>query len=609
MRRFAFAAWLGVLAWAIAAQAAPNGVPARPLSIGNWYDHDPVDPVPGDEPWTAADVAGFMALYPDAFFETGYEAAKPPGNKRWRDLGRAVGALRAILAQKGVDARSRLCVIERPDVLARYRMNVEACAPWRAGGGCDWEGDMDGHWGEAETVVKTSGRATAGSANALVDAKAHLEIDMYVHRILVLRPGAPNEERRRIAQNEAQMFLVDGVWNDPPVAGDAYQVLGSFDTAWIRRVSTTDHQATLQKYWTGARNVCGPTHDGPCAPPAQPLDPFDAQRGFESWVDQTAIAALRNTSSVPDLYGYAHDADEDPRVLQDPYFRATSVVMDLSNRAYRQWRARYAQYELEDMGFAKSDAVCLLVAYKPGLHTYNDPTANGVKDHPCADPTSHNWIGPSHVCSDGSLYHGPFEGTPYRAGEYETAVSAYFRDLFAGLAAEGWTNVRVISAEAPPYGNTNWSILADDVRRLPGMFGVENGWIEPKLAALAGGADPSASATDSSPPAPTSASDPGSSPAPTVPTTPGEPTTPPASPAPPASPPPASPPPPTQGSTTVSGGATSVEAAPRSAPAPTPAATMTDSADEPRRGGYVEKSGGGLAHGEIDPPTKDETKH
>jgi hypothetical protein len=618
VRRFAFAAF-AALCCAFSAHAAPDGIPRQPLSIGNWFDHDPTEPVAGNEPWTPSDVAGFMALYPDAYFEIGYTLM--PGTSKIHTKAAQLDELRAQLAQRGVDASARLCVVERPDVFPRMLWNSESCAPWRQGGGCDWEASMSGRHGEAETVVKASGRATGGSANAVIDDHAHFQTDLYVHRLLVLRPGSASEERHRVVQNEGQMLVVDGTWSEPPMPGDEYKVLGSFDTAWVRRVSTAAHDAALQRYWTSLRNVC----NGPCAPPAEPLDPFVAKRGFEAWIDHDAIGALRTATTVPALYGYIYDGDQlAGRQLHDPYFRANTVVMDLSNHAYRVWKAQNLIYVLEDLGFKKDDDVCLLVGYKPGFHTYNDPAVNGVMDHPCADPQSHNWIGPSHVCPKGLIQNGPFHGTPYGPGEFETAISDYFRDLFATTAAQGWNHIRVISAEAPPY-KKSWSDLAADVRHMTGMYGVQGGWIEPKLAVLSNAPpDPAATGTDGTPPQPTTAE-----------TTPPQPTTaetnpPPASEPPPAAgPPPASdpplaseppppvsvpvpvvgsptpePPPAASGGVEVSG---SGDAVPRAAPryAPAPAAMPPAEPKKKPRGGYVEKSSDGGADGEVDPPTKE----
>src|SRR5215471_17863936 len=97
VRRFALAA-LAALGCAFAAHAAENGIPIRLLSLGNWYDHDPTQPVAGYEPWTPSDVADFLALHPDAYFEIGYGTVLPGSSKARYKRG-LLDQLRAAAAQ------------------------------------------------------------------------------------------------------------------------------------------------------------------------------------------------------------------------------------------------------------------------------------------------------------------------------------------------------------------------------------------------------------------------------------------------------------------------------------------------------------------------------
>lgn len=472
-----------VLVAASAAHGAPDGTPVRPRNIGRWLAHHPVRPQPNQEPWTPADVAGFLAMYPGTYIDVG-EEGKSPGGTQWQEWSQRIAALRTEAARQSVDLNARVCLSERPDVLTRLMSNVQHCAPSAGGGGCDWEGDMDGSLGEAETVVKVAGRATDGSQNALVDTTQNWEPELYRHRLLVLRPGGAGSETRRVVSNNEKMLIADAVWDVPPQPGDRYEVRGSFDPAWVKRIPLATHQATVQRFWTNARNVCG-AGAAPCRAPAQPLDPFSPAnvRGWASWFDRKAIESLRTATEVPVLYGNTADAGSDPLRHEDPYYEASAVVVDLANPAYRAWRARYLLYYLADFGFPPAANQCLLVAYKPGLHTFHDESVNGPNTMDCSEPGTNTWLGPAHVCRDGTLWGGPFEPTPFRAGEYEAAVSAYFREMLATLTAAGYTNLRVITVEAPPYGQ-NWRILADDVRRDPRMYGEHFGSVEPALALL-----------------------------------------------------------------------------------------------------------------------------
>jgi hypothetical protein len=466
------------------ASAAPEGIPARPHSLGTWGWHDPVDPDPGYEPWTPRDVAGFLQLHPDAFVDLGYSNGKPPGNNDWQKSRALVDELQAIAAGRGVDVAHRLCMGERPDVLISYVQNGGDCLPSAGGGGCDWEGDMDGSHGESETVVKVAGRATAGTPDALADTTQRWVPELYVHRLLVLRPGAPSEERRRVTASETSLLFVDEPWRVPPRPGDAYEVRGSFDPAWVKQVPRASHVSTLQRFWLGEARNCGGVR---CNGPAQPLDPFhvDNRRGWQPWVSRTTIEALATASTVPALYGEVSDQGHDPLRIEDPYFVVNGVVMDVSNPEYRAWRARYLLYKLQDYGLESSEAACMLVSTKPGLHTYYDPATYGPPPQRCHEPGTNTWTGPAHVCSDGSTFGGPIHPTPFAPGEYEAGINAYFRAVFAALGAHGYADMRIITVEAPGIGNREWAILADDVRRHRMMYGETNSWIDPTLASLA----------------------------------------------------------------------------------------------------------------------------
>lgn len=478
---------------AAAAQAAPNGVPARPRSIGNWTQHDPEKPNGSAEAWTPSDVAGFLQLYSDAFFILGYEDGKPPGITSWKRRAGQLAELESIAVERGIDVSGRLCMSERPDVLTRLTDQTSPCSPTNGGGGCDWEGDMDGSLGESETVVKASGRATAATPNSLSDARANWQRNLWHKRLVVLRPGGPGEERHRVVANERTSLTTDAPWRTPPRTGDRYEVRGSFDPAWVRQVPNSVHEDTVRRFWNEARNVCGAI---PCATPAMPLDPFDPRnsRGFVPWVERKAIEALRTSSTVPALYGYVYEngqsfsSGEKPARWNDPYFAANSVVMDVSNPEYRAWRIRYLLYKLGDHGIDPGDSTCLSVAYKPGWHTYYDEASLGpvpLDSDPCSVSGIHQWTGPAHVCRDGTSHGAPFDPTSFGPGEFEASISSYFREMVAALGASGYDDLRIITGEAPPFRRATWTILADDVRRNPKLIGEQGGWIEPTLAALA----------------------------------------------------------------------------------------------------------------------------
>jgi hypothetical protein len=613
---------IAAFAWPPSATAAPDGVPARLMSVGNWRQHDPTEPAPGYEPWTPRDAAGFLELHPAAHLELGQAEGVPAGSYRWVVRGQMVDELRAAARPRGVDLGGRLCMTERPDVMSRLTYNVTPCHPSR-GGGCDWEGDMDGRHGEAETVVKVARRATAGTPNGLSDGTQQWDPDIFTHRLVVLRPGSATEERRRVTSNQKSILVVDRNWSAPPRPGDAYEIRGSFDPAWVKRVSREDHRRAIQRFWIDGRS-CGA---GTCRPPAEPLDPFDPQnrRGFERWFDRATILALATPTSVPALYGFLNDGgtavERDPEaaaVLEDPYFTANSALMDVSNPAYRTWRARYLLYKLEDYHMRPGDEACVMMAYKPGLHTYYDENIHGINSHPCHVPGIHVWTGPSHVCRDGTVAHGPLHPTPFGPGEYEAGISAYFREVFATLAANGYGDVRVITTESPPIATDNWVILADDVRRHRQLAGSQVGWIDPPLASLAALPDTPVAATPPpaqepsvpavpAPPAPGSGSSP-PAPPPVAVADPAPPPAPTPAPSDPASSPSA--PPPTGSATTGSvasptvsgGGGGSGRAGFAPAASSRPAPTVSDSS--PPRAGFV-TSGNGGGGGAKEAPARD----
>lgn len=521
VRRFAccLLASLASLVAAGAAAAAPNGAPARISTLGSWRTHDPAEPVHGAQRWTPADVAGFLALYPTAYMDLGYRDAAPAGNRYWRDKGREVDQLQALLAEQAVpDGLGRICVTDRPDIHAKL-IHEGGCEPSEGGEGCSWEGDMDGTFGEAETVVTHSGVASRGQANRLEDDTAHWEAALWRSRLLVLRPGAPDEERRRITASGSDTLTVASDWTRPPAPGDAYEIRGSFDPRWIQRVPRAVHEAAVREHWTAQRNVCGrPGAARPCPPAAEPLDPFAlaSRRAWPDWLDAEAIRALATPATVPALYGPVRDAtlpDDEKRESApwtDPFFRVSSVVMDVRDPAYRDWRIRYLMYKLRDYGLAPGEPTCIVLTYKPGWYTYYDEAARGPSGDVCAIAGSKLWTGPAHVCADGSAPGGPLVSGLYGPGEYERSINAYIREMIAKLAERGWTGLRIIMNERPTFTSAKWAILDDDVRRSPAVIGEWQGPIEPKLAELRGRPGGAPAPPAAPPPEPPTAGDGGS---------------------------------------------------------------------------------------------------
>jgi hypothetical protein len=205
-------------------------------------------------------------------------------------------------------------------------------------------------------------------------------------------------------------------------------------------------------------------------------------------MDRSALLALASPSSLPALYGGLGDGRrglEFSHFEQDPFFYVSASVMDLGNPSYRAWRIRYLLYKLADYGIAPSDGACLMEAYKPGWYGYYDDVARGSSNDTCSVPGTHLWTGPAHVCSDGRAPGGPFDSGLYGPGEFEVGLNAYFRELFAALAAAGYTDVRIITTERPSYGPEIWSLLDPDVKASPQLVGEWDTAIEPSLGQIA----------------------------------------------------------------------------------------------------------------------------
>lgn len=474
------------------ALAAPDGVPERIKSLGRWERHDPASLRDGFEPWSPEDAARLLELYQSAFLHLAYNDASPVGLDTVARVKERVDALQQIAGSRSIDIRGRVCLSERPDVSQRTLDTARSCSAARgASGSCDWEGAMDGRFGEAETVVKASGTATAGAADALTDAASDWTPALFRHRLAVLRPGQPGEERRRISSNDATSLVVERAWNAPPQPGDRYEIRGSFDTNWVMRAPRAVHEAALRRFWED-RRICG---DTPCRPAPFPLDPLHPgnPRGILPWIERGALLALATDATVPVLYGWGYDGSLPAPIAQDtplphqwtePHFRASGVVMDLRDPAYRAWRVRYAMYRLAEYGFAPGESACLAVETKPGFHTWYDEAAFGPSDTACGARNTNTWFGPAQICRNTQSIGAPFVPTQYGPGEFEAAVSAYFRELVGALAENGYGDVRIVTIEAPSFRNELWATLADDVRRLPQMSGVEWGTVEPRLSVL-----------------------------------------------------------------------------------------------------------------------------
>lgn len=469
-----------VLAVTEPARAQPG--PPRIDQLGDWRRNHPEHPRGRFEAWQPADVAELMRRHPKAILHLGVYNGRPPGNREWREVGVRFAALRAAAARDGIDLGNRVCATFRHDV---DRPNVPGrgpCDPIEGGEGCDWEGGMDGRFGEREVVVKTAGAATGGSTSSLRHTKARWRPERWRHRLLVLRPGALDEERRRIVANSRDALEVDRPWTVPPRPGDAYEIRGSFDPRWIQRVPRAVHEDTVARLWAGRRNVC--PLPGGCRPPAQPLDPLHpaSRRSWGPGVDREAITSLVN-DSVPALYGFVRDQGTDPGRFEDPFFSVAGVVMRVDERDYQEWALRRLLYQLEDQGFAPGRPVCLIFAYKPGWHTYYDEKQYGPRNAPCTVPGAHMWVGPAHPCRQqrtGGLYHP----TRFGPGVFEGAINRFILRLFDVLEEAGYRDVRLITVERPRFRDRFWSILSDEVRSHPGMAGELRGSLTPPLSSL-----------------------------------------------------------------------------------------------------------------------------
>lgn len=519
MRRFLFPVAI-VLVLATRATAAPDGVPERVKELGRWYKHLALSSS-GREVWTPADAARLLGLYRSAYLHLDFQDAYPTGMVIVPTLAAQVDELQAYAAANGIDVRNRVCLTDRPDVMVRPGDYFTTCSATRgATGTCDWEGAMDGRLGEREFVVKSAGVATGGSADSLIDTSKTWILELYRRRLVVLRPGTPSEERRRVRANSASEIQADRPWTQPPQVGDAYEIRGSFDPGWFMRTTREVHEATLRRFWED-RRICG---DTPCLPAPFPLDPLDPRnaRGFVDWVSRDALKALASDTSVPAYYGWGYDGDEPitqssalPHQWRDPHFRVSGVVTDLRNPAYRAWRVRQVLYRLQEHGLAPGEGACLAVEAKPGFYAWYDERALGPSDAVCGAPNTNTWFGPTQICRDTSSMGGPMHPTQYGPGEYEAGISAYLRELIAVLAENGYGDARILSVETPAFGQELWSTLADDVRRLPQMWGVRWGTIEPSLSVLATASappppgDPGANAP---PPAPGPSAPPASTP-------------------------------------------------------------------------------------------------
>lgn len=563
------------------AEDSERKVPRIPI-LGDWTRHDPVSPERGNEPWSPEDVARFMARFPDAVFKVVDRSLYPAGNRFHTEKAPYVQELKRIAPNFGVNVDGRLCVDERPDLVRTAKPGFMGCDPSEGGGGCDWEGDMDGRFGEPERVVKASGIASGGDETSLLDTGAAWKPRRWEHRLLVLRPGAVNEESRRVTGSEAERVVVDRAFELAPRLGDRYEIRGSFDPAWIQRVPREVHAKAARELWSEKRDVC----DLPgkrCRPPAEPLDPFATgnQRGISRAVDLDVLSSLVTPTSVPALYGFVRDGANKPGVLEDPYFQGSSLVGRLDDPGFRKWKIAYVLYKLEDHGFVPGDAPCFTVSYKPGWHAYYDEAAQGPSEEICSVEGSHQWTGPVHVCRRDRPRRlspgGRFAPTQYGPGEFEQGISAYVIELAAALEANGYRNPRIITTERPRHTNQLWSVFTPAARSHPALAGERGQLIDPELSLI--GRRP----TETPPPA----APPGS---------------PPPDSEPPASPPP-SPPPPDETAenppTAPPGGGWSI-GSPRSRSSSSSSSSRGGA--ESRSGGQVLKSTGSGGVGTVEAP-------
>ncbi|MBZ0172188.1 MAG: hypothetical protein K8E66_07405, partial [Phycisphaerales bacterium] len=203
--------------------------------------------------------------------------------------------------------------------------------------------------------------------------------------------------------------------------------------------------------------------------------------------DRAAVDALSTRSSVPALYGSVSDGGSNPQNLEDPHFRVSALVMRLDDADYRAWRNRYLLYKLEDAGFSPGDTPCVVVAYKPGWHTYYDSEAHDESPDVCATEESNMWTGPANVCrndgrwSNGLGPGGPYHPTQFGPGVFEQAISSFLLEMIETLEAHEYRNPRVITVERPVYSETYWTTLSDGVASHPALAGELGRSIEPGL--------------------------------------------------------------------------------------------------------------------------------
>src|SRR5262249_31339136 len=69
------------------------------------------------------------------------------------------------------------------------------------------------------------GAATGGAAASLTDTQRQWATDMWNGRILVLRPGAGQQEAAIITGNTATQLNVTQAWVNPPAPGDGYVIV------------------------------------------------------------------------------------------------------------------------------------------------------------------------------------------------------------------------------------------------------------------------------------------------------------------------------------------------------------------------------------------------
>lgn len=519
--RFRFAVHVAGLLLAIVVPVAGQSQPVpRVRELGIWRNHHPGSPFQGYEPWTPRDVALLLQRFPDAYLLVGSRQGYPIGNLAFADEGKLIGQLRQEVAALGLPFEHRVCLAIRPDVIHPFSPNVSSCAPSRGGGGCDFEGSMDGSFGEAENVVKVSGLVSEGTETGLTDAQADWYPGHWKHRLLVLRPGRASEERRRIVANDAQSIEVDRPWSIPPRRADRYEIRGSFDLRWIQRVSRERHEEMVRRLWVEKRDVCMDMPNHQCSPPAEPLDPFDP-RNKRSWpaaYDEKLIRSLATPTQVPSLYGFVHYGRSEHGVVDDPYFQFVAVVMRVEDPAYRAWLNRYLLYKLRDHGFAPGDSPCIVLGYKPGLHIYYDAEANGPSGERCEVPGSNTWLGPVWPCVPGARVGGRFAPTPWGPGEYEEAVAAFALEMIQTLESAGYRTPRIVTSERPKYRRKIWSALPATIRNHPAVAGEREGPMDPPLSLVRreGGAPPASPPATGGPATPESPGAP-QSPAPALP--------------------------------------------------------------------------------------------